>query len=308
MTAPLTPGERLALLAWLEKEVKRLRGELLPATLEAMPPGTRLPAIFGGRQAGWVSMPKPSTTAAVTDPGAFLAWTRKNVPGRIREDVTIDQRQMDDVLALIEDHMPDALIRTTVVDPAWQGDLLASLRDRGRYALAGGDVITEVPGITVSTGEPRPRVNLADDAGEVIEQAWRAGEIDMLGVLALPAPPEPEPEPAPPVPEPAGPGDEPGVPPLFAPGGPMVDEQGRFRTPEAAAIHAVTVQGGFTTPARESRRMVADGRRGGDLEQGRIGLAWLRERGLSPDGEAEPDGTPDTSRERVDDSGGPGVG
>lgn len=304
MTAPLTPGERLALLAWLEKEVKRIREGLVPAAQAAMPPGTRLPAIFGGRQAGWVSMPKPSASAAVTDPGAFLAWTRKAAPGRVREDVTIDQRQMDDVLALVEDHMPDALIRTTVVDPAWQGDLLATLRDRGRYALADGEVITEVPGVTVSKGEPRPRVNLADDAGEVIEQAWRYGAIDMLAVLALPAPPEPEQEPA--VPGPAGPGDDQDVPPLFAPGGPMVDENGRFRSPEAAAIHAVTVQGGFTTPAREARRMVADARRGGDLEQGRIGLAWLREHGLPVDGDEETE--PDTSRECVDEPEGPGLG
>lgn len=38
---------------------------------------------------------------------------------------------------------------------------------------------------------------------------------------------------------------------------------GTFRSPELAALHAVIVQGGFSTPAIEAKRMLCDGGLGG---------------------------------------------
>lgn len=58
---------------------------------------------------------------------------------------------------------------------------------------------------------------------------------------------------------------------------------GTFKTPEMAAFHAIHVQGGFSTPAREARRIVRDGQ-----SNAAMAAAWLTERGLSLDGEEEP--------------------
>lgn len=63
----------------------------------------------------------------------------------------------------------------------------------------------------------------------------------------------------------------------------FTDEHGYFLSPEHAATHATVVQGGFTTPAREARRMVKDGGRGAE-----IGREWLLSRGLPIDGDDEP--------------------
>jgi hypothetical protein len=57
---------------------------------------------------------------------------------------------------------------------------------------------------------------------------------------------------------------------------------GTFKSVELAAFHAIHVQGGFTTPAREARRMLRDNASNG------MALAWLAERGLSLHGEDEP--------------------
>jgi hypothetical protein len=61
------------------------------------------------------------------------------------------------------------------------------------------------------------------------------------------------------------------------------DEDGYFRSPELAAMHAIVIQGGFSTPAREARRMLRDGGKGAEMAR-----EWLSERGLTADGEEEP--------------------
>lgn len=61
------------------------------------------------------------------------------------------------------------------------------------------------------------------------------------------------------------------------------DEDGYFKSPELAAMHAITVQGGYSTPAREARRMLRDGGKGAEMAR-----EWLSERGLAETGEEEP--------------------
>jgi hypothetical protein len=74
-------------------------------------------------------------------------------------------------------------------------------------------------------------------------------------------------------------------------GGIYTDADGRFRSPEAAAAHAIHVQGGFSTPAREARRMLADAVRGGDAQEAAMAREWLEIRGLSLEGDEEPGST-----------------
>jgi hypothetical protein len=64
------------------------------------------------------------------------------------------------------------------------------------------------------------------------------------------------------------------------------DEHG-FLGPEAAAAHAVLVQGGYTTPPVEAYRMIRDG----GVAAGRA-RAWLAEAGLDPDDPARGKNTP----------------
>jgi len=57
----------------------------------------------------------------------------------------------------------------------------------------------------------------------------------------------------------------------------FADEQG-FHDPEKAAAHAVTVQGGFTTPLREAARMIRDG----GVHKARA-CAWMAAKGYTED-------------------------
>lgn len=66
---------------------------------------------------------------------------------------------------------------------------------------------------------------------------------------------------------------------------------GTFKSLEMAAFHAIHVQGGFTTPAREARRMIDEAARTqtpAAAAQATMAAAWLAERGLSVDGQDEP--------------------
>jgi len=54
-----------------------------------------------------------------------------------------------------------------------------------------------------------------------------------------------------------------------------MDADGHYHSPVTAAMHAVEVQGGFTTPEREAYRMLADGGIGADRAR-----TWLTENDL----------------------------
>ena len=152
-----------------------------------MPPGTRLPVMFGGKHAGWASMPKPSKKAAyVNDEKALLAWAEKNYPAKVENVTTVNVD--DDLIAYLADHYPSALEDSRRVQPAWLSDIQGALKDKGLYVTLTGEKLTEVPGITVPDPDPpAPRVNLADDAQQIIGDAWRSGNIPVTDLLALPA-------------------------------------------------------------------------------------------------------------------------
>jgi hypothetical protein len=182
----LSLPQRLGLVKFLTDTLVRLRkDELLPQSEAEMPPGSRLPVMFGGRHAGWASMPAASTSASVSDEKALLAWAEKNHPGKVSTVETVEVT--GELLAHLEDHFPAAVVKTRQVDPHWVSDIQGALKDRGYYVTLEGEKLTEVPGIRVSTSEPSPRVNLASDAAGIIAAAWRAGDIPVDELLALPA-------------------------------------------------------------------------------------------------------------------------
>jgi hypothetical protein len=187
MSALSTP-QRLVLVKFFTDGLAKLReDELLPSASGEMPAGSRMPVMFGGRLAGWATMPKPSKRAAfVSDEKKLLAWAEKQYPEKVATVETVDIT--DDVLALVAEHLPEAIIKARRVDPQWLSDVQGALKDHGHYITAKGEKLTEVPGITLpEPNPPSPRVNLEDDAQAVISAAWLAGEIPAAEFLALPA-------------------------------------------------------------------------------------------------------------------------
>lgn len=284
---PLDLPQRLALVKFLTETLGKLRtGELVPDAQAGWPSGTKMPVIFGGKHAGWASMPKGSTSAGVSDPAKFLAWAQDNYPHHVTEDVAV--MVTPKVIALLEEHLPGALVRTPKVDEHWTGDITKALKEKGCYTTRNNVELAEIPGITVSEKEPVPRVDwagTADDAEAVILAAWRAGLIPLDGLLALTAAPAPaaEPEPEPPVAtEAAEPAESPlmNAPPSDPRNRLFMDESGRFHSPETAALHAQIVQGGFSTPEIEARRMLEDARRTGDAGYAAMARGWLEANGL----------------------------
>lgn len=182
-------GQRLLLAKYLTEGLAAARkADMLPQAAAEMPPGTRMPVFFAGRQAGWASMPQPSKKAAyVSDEKALLAWAEIHYPEKVGTAEAVDIT--DDVLALVAEHLPGAIIRTRRPDPQWVSDVQVGLRDRGYYVSAKGEKLASVPGITVPEPDPPvPHVTLADDAEQVIGGAWQAGEIPVTDLLSLPAP------------------------------------------------------------------------------------------------------------------------
>jgi len=186
----LTLPQRLGLVKYLETRLEALRkGDLLAQAQHEMPSGSRMPIMFGGRKAGFATMPEPSKRAAyVADPPKFLAWAKRNYPDKVLPvtEVAVD----DDLIAFLADHYPQALRNSERVQQPWTSDICAALRDKGFYVTSTGEKLTEVPGIIVPDPDPPvPRVNLdKEHAGEVIAAAWQAGVISAADLLALPAP------------------------------------------------------------------------------------------------------------------------
>ena len=93
-----------------------------------------------------------------------------------------------EVLAVLREHLPSAIFTVRKVDPQWVTDLTGALKGGGHYITAKGEKLTDVPGITVPEPVPPvPSVDLAEDAAAIIADAWRAGDIPVADLLALPA-------------------------------------------------------------------------------------------------------------------------
>jgi hypothetical protein len=185
----LTLPQRLLLVKFITDTLARVRkDDLVPLAGQEMPPGSRLPVMFGGRLAGWASMPQPSKRSPyVSDEKRLLAWAEQNHPAKVSTVETVEVT--DDVLALVAEHFPDAIVKTRQVDSYWLSDIQGALKERGYYVTSDGEKLTEVPGITLPEPDPpAPRVNLEDDAAAIIGAAWLNGDIPAADLLALPAP------------------------------------------------------------------------------------------------------------------------
>jgi hypothetical protein len=185
---------RLLIWKWLDSTLTALRkGDLIPQAAADMVPGERLAVKFGGRLAGWVTMPKPAQRSAyVKDDAALLAWARVNYPGKIEHpaEVLVDAG----LIEYLQENRPESLRVAERPDPQWTADICSGLTSTGHYITATGEKLTEVPGIEVPEPSPSvPRVVLESDAAEVIAAAWPEISGPLREVLALPAPQEAQP-------------------------------------------------------------------------------------------------------------------
>lgn len=152
----------LVLVKYLSDRLAEVRrDDLGPKATEALPETMRVPVMLGGRAAGTVSMPRPSVRVSVTNAAKFRAWVEEHRPGEIE------------------------VIRS--VRPSFAEAVRKSVREHGGWLDKTSGEVTPVPGVEASAGDPSVRVELADDAGEVIGAAYRAGLLDLGSVLALPS-------------------------------------------------------------------------------------------------------------------------
>jgi hypothetical protein len=154
---------RLLLIAkWLtERIVAARKDDLEPQAVTALPVGSRIPVELGGTVAGVVSRPRPTAGATIRNPAKFLAWVEEHRPGEVE---TVRQ---------VRQSFADAVKR--------------SVKERGGWLDPATGEVIHVPGVEQTEGNPVVRVELASGAEEAIAAAWRAGDIDVGAVLALPA-------------------------------------------------------------------------------------------------------------------------
>lgn len=158
----LSLAQRLTVTEFLKKHFEGIRKEELNPEAQAdLVVGERLAAKFAGRVAGWVSVPTPATRVASKD--RLLAWCKKHLPDEVEE------------------------IKVERVRPESERALVEMVKQHGGWVNEDGEL---VPVDGIETGDPSPRVELNEDAEAVLAAAWRAGAIDLPGMLALSAAPE----------------------------------------------------------------------------------------------------------------------
>lgn len=141
---------KLALLKAVDARLKDARAAADGEIREGWRPGDRNTAVLpDGAEIGTVTLTKGRAKAVMDDEAAFEAWVKATHPEQF-ETVTV-----------------------TRVRPEFRERLMSAARQLGHPVDA--ETGEEVPGITVTTGEPYPMVKLAPDAPALIAAAWQSG-------------------------------------------------------------------------------------------------------------------------------------
>ena len=149
---------QLAVIKYITDHLAAVRKtDLAPGVVAALAPGARLPIKIGDTLVGWLSIPKPSRKAAIVNEAKFLTWVQDNHP--------------TEIVPSVRGSFTDLVLR--------------SVRERGGWLDKSTGELTDVPGVERSFGDPYPKVDLEDGAGDVIGAAWRGGLIDIGHMLAL---------------------------------------------------------------------------------------------------------------------------
>jgi hypothetical protein len=150
-------ARRVAILHALSAKVDDALTEARRQLAEGMETGDRVTIKTGDDVLGSATLAKGATSARISDGEKLLAWVAERYP----EQIITERRIRSAVTARIIAQSKAA------GQPVYDGEL-------------------DVPGITVSVGEPKLQLRAEDDAAVVIERLWQAGEIDLRVLLALP--------------------------------------------------------------------------------------------------------------------------
>lgn len=127
---------------------------------------TRLDAALpDGTVVAKVILTDPKPAATVTDEQAFLAWVRENRPDQVHSRLVVEVR------------------------PAFQTALLNELTAAKTTQWCDEDgVVHTVPGVQIRATRARTHsVRFEDDGKADVAAAWRAGQLNEVVTLALPA-------------------------------------------------------------------------------------------------------------------------
>ncbi|HEX6443934.1 MAG TPA: hypothetical protein VF053_02520 [Streptosporangiales bacterium] len=145
---------RLAVLAALREQVDAAESVTRERLAAAMKAGDRVTAIVGDVGVGSATLTRPTRYAKVTREDLLTAW--------------------------VAARYPDEVETRTQVRPSFLRAILADSKDAGRPCVRGE---LDVPGVTVSVGQPRLQHRPHADASQVVRDMWQRGELDLPAVL-----------------------------------------------------------------------------------------------------------------------------
>lgn len=205
--APAAPSVRtvateLAMARYLEKHkiggvIKDRIKSLKTNTDDGMPllaPGETATAHIAGRLFASVTQPKVGYLFKVTEQPAFQAWVEQNAPTEVERSITVEVREseVEQVMAALDKLLGPGRAQITVqVRPAFVALLGEAAAKHGVTADPRTGEFVDIPGVKLVPTNPSPTVNFADDADQVIADAYRAGLFSgsrLASILALPAP------------------------------------------------------------------------------------------------------------------------
>lgn len=270
----------------LRRELSRRGAEVLER--EGMAPTWRAPAL------GVITYRNPEPKVGVIDQRDWSSWAAERYPTEVTAVIRVNAADLEQVLARLATGFadePDPIDHKVEleVNPAWSKVFLSKAAtadvSAGPAVVLAPETGEVIDGVGLIAGGT-PGVSVRLDQEAKARAAAEMGDPVAVGILSAPlggvaSPPAPRP-PAD-VDDAAGEPDE--LPPV-----PL--------DPVGAAIHASTVQGGFSTPPIEAFRILSDALRTIDLgavlderwrEGVRATLRWLEENVADPEVVAELD-------------------
>lgn len=150
---------RLLAIAVVEARIREEKARLREALGQALVTGSREagyidPSDPEGTALGFVTKKKGAEAAKVTDPDAVLAWVKNT--------------------------LPDEVVTSQAVRPAFLTRLLTTIKTNGGWLDPVTGELLDVPGVEVSVSDPTLMVKANEDADRLVAEALAAHHIPLL--------------------------------------------------------------------------------------------------------------------------------
>ncbi len=129
---------------------------------------------------------EPGDRSAVKLPDGELLGAVTVANGR-RSPRVVDQEKLT---AWVAEHCPTEVevVYETRIRQAFQTVLLAAVVDHGGWLDPATGEVQDVPGVEVNAGDPYLVVKPVTGADQLVERAWRSGDVDIRAVLQIGGP------------------------------------------------------------------------------------------------------------------------